>query len=120
MMKNRVITINNSGEVNIPAHVEMMNFEIAQLLGIMLPTVRGCIKRLLKSRMILDCSGGEVHGNKVIPTHFGLDVVIAIALQVESYQADLLRKWILSNITSGKITSPPIFISLPSDTQIYN
>ncbi|MFR9626631.1 MAG: hypothetical protein SNJ31_02620 [Rikenellaceae bacterium] len=118
-MKNRVVTINENGVVSVPSHVSMMDFEIAQLFGVMLPTVRGCIKRLLKSRMIVDCSGGEVSGNKIIPTHFGLDVIIAIAFQVESYQANIFRKWVMTNITNIR-TSPPIFISLPNDNQIYN
>lgn len=98
-MRRSIITISEGGVVNVPTHVLMMDFEIAQLLGIMLPTVRGGIKRLLKSRMILDCSGGEVHGNKIVPTHFGLDVVIAIAFQVESYRADLFRKWVIRRMT---------------------
>lgn len=118
-MRRNIITISEDGVVNVPTHVEMMDFEIAQLLGVMLPTVRGYIKRLLKSRMIVNCSGGEVSGNRIIPTHFGLDVIIAIAFQVDSYQADLFRKWVLSNITNIR-TSSPIFISLPSDKQIYN
>ncbi len=97
-MKRDVVTISECGVVSVPAHVEMMDFEIAQLLSVMLPTVRGCIKRLLKSRMMVDCSGGEVHGNKIIPTHFGLEVVIAIAFQVDSYQADLFRKWVIRRL----------------------
>ncbi|MFI3249211.1 MAG: hypothetical protein R3Y39_08815 [Rikenellaceae bacterium] len=118
-MEDRIIKISDNGVVDVPSHVSMSDFEIAQLLGVMLPTVRGCIKRLLKSRMILDCSGGEVSGNRIIPTHFGLDVIIAIAFQVESYQANIFRKWVMTNITNIR-TSPPIFISLPSDTHLYN
>ncbi|MFI3248507.1 MAG: hypothetical protein R3Y39_05195 [Rikenellaceae bacterium] len=98
-MRRGIITISEGGLVSVPSYVSMMDFEIAQLLGIMLPTVRGCIKRLLKSRMIVNCSGGKVSGNRIIPTHFGLDVVIAIAFQVESYRADLFRKWVIRRMT---------------------
>ncbi|MFR9628523.1 MAG: hypothetical protein SNF73_03345 [Rikenellaceae bacterium] len=115
-MDNRLITIDDCGMINVPKNVQMMDFEIAQLLGVMLPTVRGCIKRLLKSRMILDCSGGEVHGNKIIPTHFGLDVVIAIAFQVESYQADLFRKWVIRRMAQR--SQVPIYIDCKSTSDI--
>lgn len=117
-MKNRVIEIDDNGMVRVPSHVSMTDFEIAQLLGLMLPTVRGCIKRLLKSRVIVDCSGGEVHGNKIIPTHFGLDVIIAIAFQVESYQADLFRKWVIRRMAQR--SQMPIYIECKSTINIQH
>ncbi|MFI3290016.1 MAG: hypothetical protein R3Y66_07775 [Rikenellaceae bacterium] len=113
-MKREKISISDSGVVSVPtestAPILMTDFEIAQLLGVMLPTVRGCIKRLLKSRMILDCSGGEVSGNRIIQTHFGLDVIIAIAFQVESYQADIFRKYIMNRMTQP--TAPTILMRI--------
>ncbi len=107
-MKREIITISESGAVSVPTNVSMRDFEIAQLLGIMLPTVRGCIKRLLKSRMAIDCSGGEVSRSKVVPTQFGAEVVIAIAMQVNSYRADIFRKWLLRRLTQQQ----PIYIKL--------
>ncbi len=98
-MKRGIVTISEGGAVCVPANVQMSEFEIAQLLGIMVPTVRGAIKRLLNSRQMVDCSGGVVRGNRIVPEYFGLEVVIAIAMQVESYEAEIFRKWVLRRIT---------------------
>ncbi|MFR9592860.1 MAG: hypothetical protein SNG27_10805, partial [Rikenellaceae bacterium] len=93
----------------------MTDFEIAQVLGIMVPTVRGAIKRLLNGRQIVDCSGGIVRGNLVVPEYFGLEVVIAIAMQVESYEADIFRRWLLRRVT--RPMHVPIYVQCDNSKQ---
>ncbi|MFR9547119.1 MAG: hypothetical protein SNJ29_16315 [Rikenellaceae bacterium] len=110
-MKRGIVTISESGAVCVPANVQMSDFEIAQLLGIMVPTVRGAIKRLLSSRPLVDCSGGVVRGNRIVPEYFGLEVVIAIAMQVESYEADIFRRWLLRRVAQSAIQQP-IYIQM--------
>ncbi len=118
-MKRNIITISEGGAVNVPSgKIMMTDFEIAQLLGVMVPTVKGKIKTLLKSRMVLDASGGEVYGNRIIPTHFGLEVVIAIAMQVESYEADIFRKWLLRKAT--RPMHVPIYVQCDNDKRVIN
>ncbi|MFR9542893.1 MAG: hypothetical protein SNH27_12655 [Rikenellaceae bacterium] len=114
-----IITINDSGAVNVPTNVQMSEFEIAQLLGIMVPTVRGAIKRLLNSRPFLDCSGGVVRGNRVVPEYFGLEVVIAIAMQFESYEADIFRRWLLRKATRYS-NQQPIYIQMNRQDSNFN
>ncbi len=110
-MKNRgLITISEYGAVSVPSNVQMADFEIAELLGITYSVVRGKIKTLLKSRCISDCSGGIVSGRSLIPEHFGLEVIIAIAFQVDSHEADIFRRWILKRLIQSDV--PPIYISM--------
>ncbi len=109
-MKRELITISDSGVVTIPSSVCMTIYDIAHLFGLMYPTVKGKIKTLLKSRYISDCSGGIVSGRSLIPEYFGLEVVIAIAFQVDSYEADIFRKWVLKRLTQAD--APPIYISM--------
>ncbi len=66
-MRNDIITISDNGQVFIPVTVSMMDFQIAELFQIMVPTVRGKIKTLLKTRHFFDCSGANVSGNRVAP-----------------------------------------------------
>ena len=107
---NTKIEIIDNEQVFIPATISMQDFEIAELLGIMLPTVKGKIKSLLKSRFSTNCSGGKVMGNSIFPEYFGLEVVIAIAFQVDSYRADIFRKYILRKLT---LFNPlPIYIGM--------
>ena len=114
----RIITINDNGTISVPINVQMRDYEIANLLGVMTPAVRGAIKRLLKSRMGLDCNGGIVSGHSLIPEYFGLDVVIAIAFQVNSYQAEILRDYMLSRLTTR--SRQPIYVQIGNDSMVDN
>ena len=118
-MRQNIIKIDDNGSVTIQTNVAMTDFEIAQLLGVMLPTVKGVIKRLLKTRYVADCSGGIVHGNQIIPEYFGLNVVIYIAFQVDSRETEIFRQWILKRIATHQEKSPQIFIQLPQN-QVFN
>ncbi len=114
------IEILDRGQVVVPATVAMTDYEIAQLLGVTLSFVRGAIKRLLKSRTGVECSGGVVLGRSLIPEYFGLEVVIAIAFQVDSYEANLFRKWMMTRVTKCDLKDEvPIIVTLPNN-QIYN
>ena len=117
MKRKNIITIANNGEVSIPTTVTMRDFEIAELLGVMLPTVKGKIKTLLKVRPTMCCSGGIVMGNSIIPEYFGLDMINAIAFQVDSYQAEILRDYILSRLTTP--SRQPIYVQIGGE-QILN
>ncbi len=117
MMKRGVITISDNGAVSVlSGQIMMSEFEIAKLLGVMVPTVRGKIQILLKSRMCVESCGGVVRGNRIVPEYFGLEVVIAVAFQVDSYEADKFRKHILSKLTAQ--TQLPIYISMNDDNKV--
>ncbi len=116
-MKREKITISDSGTVCVPSGKIMMSeYEIAELLGVMVPTVRGKIQTLLKSRMCVESCGGIVRGNRIVPEYFGLEVVIAVAFQVDSYKTDILRKYILGKLSAS--TQLPIYISMNDDNKV--
>lgn len=115
-MKRCKITISDSGVVNIPQGlVRMTDFEIAQLFEVMTPTIRGKIKTLLKLRRNLDCDrdGGIVSGNQIVPEYFGLDVVVAIAMQLDSAKADIFRRYMLDKLCQRN--SQAIYIQLHNE-----
>ena len=124
-MNRDIITISETGVVNTPSgKIEMTDYEIANLLGVTCQSVKGAIKSLLKSRFVANCSGGIVSNNGiVIPEYFGVDVVIAVAFQFDSYECDVFRKWVIRNITADK-NNIPIFITLDNNSRknsnIYN
>jgi len=96
-----IIKIDDNGAVVVPSgKVMMTDYEIVNLLGVMVPTVKGKIKTLLKSRQFRDCGrGGVVCSNgSIIPDYFGLEMVIAVAFQVDSYRADIFRKWVMHRL----------------------
>ena len=110
--ENTIITISENGAVVVPHRVCMKDFDIAHLLGITYPAVRGKIRTLLKSgRYEYYGCGGEIMRNGMIMQEiFGLDMVIAVAFQVNTYQADIFKKYVMRKILKGE--SLPIFISM--------
>ena len=113
------IVIDDNGMVHIPPTVSMRDFEIAELFDIMIPTVKVKIKTLLKSRFISNYSSGIVMESSIIPEYFGLEVVISIAFQTQSIQAETFRKYVINQITKSDTQFQPMFIQL-SNSNIFN
>ena len=63
------------------------------------------------SRAVLDCdrNGGIVMGNRVIPEYYGLEVVIAVAFQLDGHKAEVFRNYILRRSSQH---TQPIYINM--------
>ena len=48
-MKKNIITISESGMVSISGNIQMQDFEIAELFGEMLPTIRSHVPEIQKT-----------------------------------------------------------------------
>ncbi|MBC5613795.1 hypothetical protein O1432_03435 [Bacteroides fragilis] len=46
-MKKNIITISESGVVFISGNIQMQDFEIAELFGVMIPTIRSHVRAIL-------------------------------------------------------------------------
>ena len=105
-----MVTISDNGTVIVPTNVQMRDFEIAELFGVMVPTVKGKIKTLLKNRHFNGCTYNVVSGSSLIPDYFDLEMVVAVAFSIDSHRADIFRKWIMRKITQSN--TPPIYIGV--------
>lgn len=103
----QIITISDNGKVEVPTRVAMRDFEIAELFGVRYSTVRAIIKRLLKVRHFSGCGGvGEVQrGGFMIPEYFGLEMIIAIAFQIDSYESEIFCRYILKKVTKSNVVT---------------
>lgn len=95
------ISISETGVVTMTASVQMRDFEIAELFGVMTPTVKSNIRAILKASIAnSDCvNSGTVIGSTIIPDLHGLDMIVAIAFRIQSYKAGIFRKWIIHKMT---------------------
>lgn len=101
-MKKNIITISDNGSVYVPTNVQMRDFEIAELFGAMIPTVRSHVRAILKTGIATDdyTNGATFVGNNLLPDCFGLDMVVGLAFRIQSYKAEIFRKWIICKITT--------------------
>ena len=118
-MKREKITISENGRVFVPDKVMLRDFEIAELFGVMIPTIRSNIRAILKTGIATAdlTNGATLVGCNVLPDYHGLDMIVALAFRIQSPQAEVFRRWTLIKITEQEWSeNPQIFISL-NDTK---
>ena len=90
-----------------PHHGEvwMTVWEIAELLNVTGTTVNNTIKRIWKQGVLKDFEHSQYIklDNGYSADVYSLDVIIAIALQVDIYQALLFRRWLVALLSKEKI-----------------
>ena len=121
-MKREKITISENGVITLPSNptktIWMQDFEIAELFGVMLSTIKSNIRTILKSGVVkTDLQhGGVVYGNHILPDYFSLDMIMAIAFRINSLNAKLFREYILGKLNAVNTQSTPnIIIQVNAD-----
>ena len=113
--KRTMVTINGNDSVSVPDKVMMRDFEIAELFGVMIPTVRANIRTILKTGIVTGgfINGATLVGNNILPDYYELDMIIALAFRIHSPQTGIFRRWILGKVTKSKRdTAPQIFVAV--------
>ena len=104
-MERTIITINESGDVSIPdGDVWMSEMELMELFGVIAPTLRAAIKAIYKSGML--CSVTTQQCDTISPaswaTFYNLEVVIALAFRLNTYEASRIRQKVLESLCQRK------------------
>ena len=94
-MERAIITISESGRVSIPNdNIWMSEMELAELFGVIAPTLRSAIKAIYKSGTL--CPVSTQRCDSVTPkswaTDYNLEVVIALAFRLNTYEASKIRQ----------------------------
>lgn len=116
-MERAIITISENGHVNIPSsNVWMSEMELVELFGVIAPTLRAAIKAIYKSRTL--CSVSTQRCDLVIlkiwATYYNLEVVIALAFRLNTYEASRIRQKVLEGLYQRKESEISILLSLGS------
>lgn len=103
-MERAVITISESGKVNIPDSNIWMSFtELVVLFDVAAPTLKAAIQAIHKSGVIAE----HTQHCEVIPytywaTLYNMDMIIALAFRIHSYGAEKIRGEVLKRICGRK------------------
>lgn len=124
-MKREKITISENGIITLPGNpvetVWMRDFEIAELFGVMIPSIKSNIRAILKSGVVkADFQhDGVVYGKRILPDYFGLDMITALVFRVNSLNTKLFREYILSKLYAVNTQSTPnIIIQVNADKRL--
>ena len=117
-MERAIITINESGRVNIPSgNVWMSEMELVELFGVIAPTLRAVIKAIYKSGTLYPES--TQHCDLATPqswaTFYNLEVAIALAFRLNTYEASRIREKVLESLCQRKENGINLLISLESE-----
>ena len=121
-MKRAIITISESGRVNIPSgNVWMSEMELVELFGVIAPTLRAAIKAIYKSGTLNPATTQKC--DLATPaswaTLYNLELVIALAFRLNTYEASRIRQTVLERLCQRKenfyyffsIDSQPLIMS---------
>ena len=121
-MERAIITINESGRVNIPSKsVWMSEMELVELFGVIAPTLRTAIKAIYKSGTLCPVSTQryDLATPKSWATFYNLEVVIALALRLNTYEASRIRQKVLECICRRKASGIDFLILLGNNSHLY-
>ena len=115
-MKRAIITICESGRVNIPSNdVWMSEMELVELFGILAPTLRAVIRAIYKSGTLCPATTQrcDLATPKCWATFYNLEVVIALAFRLNTYEASRIREKGLESLCQQKENG--LYLLLTSD-----
>lgn len=116
-MERAIITISESGKVNIPSNsVWMSEMVLVELFGVIAPTLRVAIKAIYKSGTLCPVSTQrcDLATPKSWATFYNLEVVIALAFRLSTYEASRIRQKVLESLCQRKESGISILLSLGS------
>ena len=121
-MERAIITISKNGKVNIPSgNVWMSEMELVELFGVIAPTLRAAIKAIYKSGTLCSVSTQrcDVATPKSWATFYNLEVVIALAFRLNTYEASRIRQKVLERVSQRKENGIDYLILLGNNSHLY-
>ena len=104
-MERAIITISESGRVNIPSdNVWMSEMELVELFGVIAPTLRTAIRAIYKSGTLFPVTTQrcDLATPASWATFYNLEMVIALAFRLNTYEASRIREKVLESLCQRK------------------
>ena len=114
-MERAIITISESGRVNIPSKsVWMSEMELVELFGVIAPTLRTAIRAIYKSGTLFPVTTQrcDLATPKTWATFYNLEVIITLAFRLNTYEASRIREKVLESLYQRKEKNVSIFLSI--------
>ncbi len=122
-MGRAIITISENGTVTIPsAEIWMSEMELVELFGVISPALRAAIKAIYKNSGLCPISTQRYSSvtSTSWATFYNLEVIIALAFYLNTYEADMIRQRILKSICQRKEKNINLLISFNGGLMFQN
>lgn len=115
-MERTIITISENGKVNIPSgNIWMSEMELVELFGVIAPTLRAAIKTIYRNGVLNPETKCEVITFASWATFYNLELVVALAFRLNTYEASMIRQKVLEGLCQRKESGINLFIALKSE-----
>ena len=114
-MQRAIITITESGIENIPSdNVWMSEMELVELFGVIAPTLRTAIRAIYKSGTLNPTTTQQydLATPQSWAIFYNLEVVVALAFRLNTYEASRIRQKVLENLCQRKGNASNLFFTL--------
>ena len=121
-MERTIITISESGKVNIPSgNVWMSEMELVELFGVIAPTLRAAIRAIYKSGTLSATTTQryDLATPACWATFYNLEVVIALAFRLNTYEASRIRQKVLESLCQRKEKEVGFFVLLNNKIHLH-
>ena len=112
-MERTIITISETGRVNIPSsNVWMSEMELVELFGVIAPTLQSAIRAIYKSGTLCPVSTQRCDLATLASwaTFYNLEVVITLAFRLNTYEASRIRQKVLEIMYQRKENESKRFV----------
>ncbi len=116
-MERAIITISESGKVNIPSgNVWMSEMELVELFGVIAPTLQAAIRAIYKSGALSATTTQRCDLATPISwaTYYNIEVVIALAFRLNTYEASRIRQTALESLYQRKENGISLLLAIDS------
>lgn len=121
-MERAIITISENGRVNIPNdNVWMSEMELVELFRVIAPTLRAAMKAIYKNGALNPATTQlcNLATSKSWATFYNLEVVIALAFRLNTYEASRIRQKVLEGLCQRKENGIDFLILLGNNSHLY-
>lgn len=117
-MERTVITISENGIVDIlSGNIWISEPELVELFGVIAPTLRATIRAIYKSGTLNPANTRrcETISYARRATLYNLEMIIALAFRLNSYEASRIREKVLERVCQQKENATCVFISFSNN-----
>lgn len=121
-MERAIITISENGRVNISSgNVWMSEMELVELFRVIAPTLRAAMKAIYKNGALNPATTQlcDLATSKSWATFYNLEVVIALAFRLNTYEASRIRQKVLECLCQRKESGIDFLILLGNNLHLY-
>ncbi|MDE5963406.1 MAG: hypothetical protein K2G58_05215 [Alistipes sp.] len=115
-MKREIIKTDESGSLILPTDINriaMAEYEIAELFGVITPTVRAAIKAIYKNGVIHEGDAkrylNKTNGNGI--EVYNIEMIFALAFRVDSFGANMVREYLFRTVRANRRSAVHILLT---------